>query len=742
MKPKFKLKNRLTAAYSRPSSFFHTSRTALVASVGMLLCSSAIWAVFTNGGFETGTIGAAPPSPWTVQSFLNTAGFTVQPAQTEASLNLVAGGKALTVVVGSQQGPGTQTDPQLGTAASLRFPRYGNQAVIVNENSSSVSGNSQNVNQLSQTMTIGTSDIDPLDNQVHIRFVLAPVLQNPNHTASQQPYYFVQVINVSHGNAVLYSDFEVSGTPGVPWKSLMISGTEYDYTDWQLVDIAPGELAVNPGDQVQLQITAAGCQPGGHFGKVYVDGVGSTIPGLFVKGTAPAGAQDGTNLTYNLNIQNGSAAPSTGVSLTFDTPPNTTFQSVAAPSGATCTTPAPGSAGAVFCTFAAPLAAGAAEPALFVTVNINTGTTGTIVQGKYSVSSSQETPLLGPHIVTNVDQPSFSIAEMDNGNFVQGDAADTFTISVTNTGFGPSTGTVTMTDTLPAAYTLIGFAPAPAGWTCSVAPVQCTLNGSLPANHTVSFPLQVSVSPNATVGAGVAANTNAASISGGGATTSPSVSDTPTILALTTTTLANVANVNLSAAAQPLPVSATVTAPNYTGNTAVNSGSVTFTVRDSQNNVIATQAGSVSSGTASANVSIPALQAPGSYSVIASYAGAGLYNGSNSPAKTFSVLDVASTLTLVSGSSQSAAIGTQFAAPLIVSLKDAANNPIANASVAFSSPQTGPSGTFSSGTTATTVQTDANGLATALFKANATPGAYSITASAASIEMRSIQALR
>jgi uncharacterized repeat protein (TIGR01451 family) len=732
MKRKVELRNRLAAVASRSASplrhLFRQSRTAVVSFFGILFFSSAVWAVFTNGGFETGTPGAAPPAPWTVQTFLNGAGITILPTQTEASLNLTAGGKPATLVVASATGPGTQVDPQLGPTASLRFPRYGKQAVIVNENSGSA--NPKNVNKLLQVVTIGAGDIDPQDNQVHIRFVIAPVLQNPSHTANQQPYYFVQVTNLTRGNAVLYSDFQVSGTAGVPWKSVNAGANEIDYTDWQLVDIAPGAPAINPGDQVQLEILAAGCQLGAHFGEVYVDGVGATVPGIYVEGTTPAAAQDGSNLTYTLNIQNGGSASATGVTLTFNTPPNTTYQSVAAPADATCTTPAAGATGAVVCKFASPLASGAAEPALYVTVNINTGTTGTITQGNYSVSSAQETALLGPHIVTNVNQPSFSIAKTHNGNFVQGDAADVFTISVANTGFGGSNGTLTITDTLPTAYTALGFASIPSGWNCSVTPVECTLAGSLPVGQTASFPLQVSVSPNATVGSGVAANTNTASISGGGAKSGQTTSDTPTILAQTATALGNLNNVNLSASAQSLPVSATVAAPNYAGNTVVSSGSVTFTIRDSQNNVAGTAAGPVVSGTASVNVTIPALQAPGSYSITASYAAAGLYNGSTSTAKTFSISDVISTLTATSGNAQSTTVSTQFVAPLTASVRDAANNPIANIAVVFAAPQTGASGTFSNGLTTITAQTDASGLASAALVANATAGSYSVSASA------------
>jgi hypothetical protein len=130
-------------------------------------------------------------------------------------------------------------------------------------------------------MTIGAGDVDAGDDKVHIRFVFAPVLENANHSTAQQPYYFIQLTNVTRAR-ILYTNFASApeaGSGRPPWKSMTasISGadTEIDYMDWQLVDIAPGIPAINVGDRVKLQIIASGCQPGGHVGYVLVDGLAS-----------------------------------------------------------------------------------------------------------------------------------------------------------------------------------------------------------------------------------------------------------------------------------------------------------------------------------------------------------------------------------------------------------------------------------------------------------------------------------
>ncbi len=355
-------------------------------------------ALFSNGGFETGAANA-PPVSWTVQPYLNPdpTGVTIQTPETRAGLNLGTGGKPLTDTIAAVN----QADPDLGAGASLRVCRYGNQCARVNFHSSTTYGNGENVNSLSQTMTVGAGDVDPSDNKVHVRFVVAPVLQNPSHPVNEQPYYMVQLTDLTT-SALLYSDFNLSAQPGVPWKTVN-GGTaaEIDYTDWSLVDITPTGASLAMGDMVKLEVIAGGCSLGGHFGEIYLDGLGPTVPGLFVTGTGPAQANAGTDVTYALTYHNGGGSAETGVVIDFTTPPSTTYQSITPPAGATCVTPAVGAAGTVTCTFSGPVAAGASG-AFTITVAINAGTSGSITAGTYDIRSTQETALLGNKITTIV----------------------------------------------------------------------------------------------------------------------------------------------------------------------------------------------------------------------------------------------------------------------------------------------------------------------------------------------------
>jgi uncharacterized repeat protein (TIGR01451 family) len=132
--------------------------------------------------------------------------------------------------------------------------------------------------------------------------------------------------------------------------------------------------------------------------------------------------------------------------------------------------------------------------------------------------------------VTAPKLPDLTIAKSHTGNFRQGDAADTYTLNVSNIGSGPTTGTVTATDTLPT-----GLTPTAAdngalnGWnvTTNGQTITATRSDVLAAGN--SYPaltLTVSVANNAP-----ATITNTATVAGGGDvnTSNDSASDPTTI---------------------------------------------------------------------------------------------------------------------------------------------------------------------------------------------------------------------
>src|SRR5208283_2617364 len=83
--------------------------------------------------------------------------------ETEAELNLAEGGGSdwtfiMNSITNPPGGPDSQPDPNLGSTASLRWPRYGNQCVLINQD-----GKQQNANALWQSTIVGPGMINPLD---------------------------------------------------------------------------------------------------------------------------------------------------------------------------------------------------------------------------------------------------------------------------------------------------------------------------------------------------------------------------------------------------------------------------------------------------------------------------------------------------------------------------------------------------------------------------------------------------
>jgi uncharacterized protein YbbK (DUF523 family) len=97
-------------------------------------------------------------------------------------------------------------------------------------------------------------------------------------------------------------------------------------------------------------------------------------------------------------------------------------------------------------------------------------------------------------------------------------------------------------------------------------------------------------------------------------------------------------------------------------------------------------------------------------------------------------------ITATSGTPQSATINTAFAAPLVATVKDAGSNPVSGVTVTFNVPASGASGTFAGGVK--TAATNASGVATsAVFTANATAGAYTVTATVVGVATPAIFSL-
>jgi hypothetical protein len=661
-------------------------------------------AVFVNGDFEADAIGVVP-SGWTTQTFTDPGitDLSATPPQTLASLNLAAGGIAGTLIVGGATE--SQADPDLGTTASLRFPKYGARAVRLNYNPPATSGTNTNVNALRQTMTVANGDVDAADNKVHIRFTIAPVLQNPNHAYTQQPYYFVRLQNITKGTT-LYSDFNISGQAGVPWKgnAVPLTSSSIYYTDWQLVDIAPGNVGLAVGDQVELLVIASGCAAGGHWGRVYVDGIGSTVPGIYTFATGPGSANAGSDITYVVTYKNGGTATALASQLAVVIPTNTTYKSNSLPSA--CAGVAVGATGTLTCALGA-LAPGASG-SFTVTVNINAATAAgsVITNGNYSIQATGVTALLGPKVLTNVTSgvtyADISVTKTDGVAAVGFGQAVTYVVRAANAGPGVA-GSVTIADTMPAQLTGVTWTCAgSSGGTCSAASGTGNLGGTLalPVGASATYTVQANVI--AGTGTGTVTNTATATLGGGAVdpdTSNNAAVDTDSIGVLRTLSVTKTNSNGGSVITVPASISCGTSCSSATGSF-VNGTSVVLTASPVSGASFTAWGGACAGTSPTCTVTM------------------------NSDLSVTAAFTPPPTVNLTTGNNQGAALGTAFATPLQVRVLDSAGNPIAGATVLFSVPSTGASATLSSAS----ATTSATGFASVTVTANNTAGAYSVMA--------------
>jgi uncharacterized repeat protein (TIGR01451 family) len=109
--------------------------------------------------------------------------------------------------------------------------------------------------------------------------------------------------------------------------------------------------------------------------------------------------------------------------------------------------------------------------------------------------------------------PDLTIAKSHTDPFTQGDIGDTYTITASNSGNDSTSGTVTVTDTLPAGAGLSATAmDGGPNWNCVLATKTCTRNDALASSASYEpITLTVNVAPNATPAVVI----NTATVAGG-----------------------------------------------------------------------------------------------------------------------------------------------------------------------------------------------------------------------------------
>ena len=237
-------------------------------STALLALSLPASAIFTNGGFETGDF-----TGWTSGSGLNNGLQGSQP-YTSASISYSPGGTFRGAVVSA--GPDLYGAPITLPYAGTRTARVNNSAI------------GGYLNFISQSDAVTEADRDPADSQLHIRFNYAVVLDDPSHSANQQPFFFLRVRNVTK-NTTLYEDFSFAGQTGTQFVSVPspTGGSNPKFLDWKAADVVVPNADL--GDTIEVYLMASDCSLAGHAGYAYLDGFGSRVvpPGATVATPVP-----------------------------------------------------------------------------------------------------------------------------------------------------------------------------------------------------------------------------------------------------------------------------------------------------------------------------------------------------------------------------------------------------------------------------------------------------------------------
>jgi uncharacterized repeat protein (TIGR01451 family) len=239
--------------------------------------------------------------------------------------------------------------------------------------------------------------------------------------------------------------------------------------------------------------------------------INGSAPDLTITKTHTGNFTQGqTAATYTLTANNIGTVPTSGTVTVTDTLPTGLTASAIAGSGWTCTV------ATLSCTRSDALAAGASYPAITLTVNVASNAVSSVtntatVSGGGETNTSNDS-VSDPTTINPPSTPDLTITKTHTGNFTLGQTGATYTLTAKNSGTAPTSGTVTVTDTLPTGLTATAIAGT--GWNCTVATLSCTRSDALATG--ASYPaitLTVNVASNA-----ASSVTNTTTVSGGGET--------------------------------------------------------------------------------------------------------------------------------------------------------------------------------------------------------------------------------
>jgi hypothetical protein len=221
------------------------------AAAAALIMTQPAYALFTNGGFETGDY-----TGWTVTyGRLDTSG--ASPANPNWSATN-SGQPPASILTASTVNPGQTLDVN---------PYNGTYMAKIND----IVG-SYHATKLFQSDTLTAAD---LTETVYVNW--GAMLVDPNHTDAQNPYFSIKVLingSVVNSFAANANQTNTGGTPIPPWVSAgSYSGSNLYYNHGTYSYNLAGYSA---GQTIGIEMFVADCDLGGHGAYAFLDGIGTT----------------------------------------------------------------------------------------------------------------------------------------------------------------------------------------------------------------------------------------------------------------------------------------------------------------------------------------------------------------------------------------------------------------------------------------------------------------------------------
>jgi uncharacterized repeat protein (TIGR01451 family) len=257
----------------------------------------------------------------------------------------------------------------------------------------------------------------------------------------------------------------------------------------------------------------------------------------------------GNNITYTQTATNVGSAAATAPTLSENTPVDTTFVSLTAPTGTTCTTPAVGGTGLISCTGASAPSGTSGTVTLVVKVTAGTAS-GTMIPDTVTVNSTNQAfganSATATDVVATAGQADLALSTVSTPTPVIAGNNINYTQTITNNG-PAAASTVSFVEAIPTGTTFVSVS-APAGWTCTTTTsVTCT-DSSLAASASANILVTVNVPVN-TAASTITANSSVSS----SVTTDPNLGNNSTTV---TTPVVDKCDLTVTNSGLPNPVTA------------------------------------------------------------------------------------------------------------------------------------------------------------------------------------------